>query len=314
MEVQSEEQTLTEENRENNKSKEQDPIEEQGPKTATKEQTSFEENEERSINIEREQETDNEWWEEAFLEENEENRICKKEDSAEQSEMDIAEARSSTRAPTDASDFQPTSSTATPAVASPRDCKIKKPRLPIHADRKFTTEHYELYQSGCTLTQTSAGKFAGTFEIYDDFKLILAKVQGKVVEIADIPTHGVRLDDLLVAKVLESGSFTKPQLHGKWPAEFDLEGMVRARRIPLGYAAKRYVEAGEKDVDGNIVQPGEEGYYYKWWGGLHCLMGKEGQDKGLYMTRPSFEKFKIRRAMGFKIDSRAVIQKPEGED
>lgn len=248
-----------------------------------------------------------------FSEGGEDNSVDKEQGSDEESEIDAAEARFPSPAATEATSslFVPSSPETTPAVINERHHHCKNPCPPA---QEFVTERYKLYEPGCNLIRESAGRFQGKFEIFDDYKLVLGKVLGKVIDIAEIPHYGVRLDDLAVAKVLESGKFTQRERMRRWRAEFDGDGMVRLGRIPLGYAAKMYVKAGDEDMDGNTVQPGQEGYYYKWWPGVHCLMGKEGYDKGLYKARPYERKFKVREAMGFKIKSRAVIQKPEGED
>lgn len=134
-------------------------------------------------------------------------------------------------------------------------------------------------------------------------------VDADVTEAARFPAAGVRLDDLAASRALTQ--LRPRELFSRWPAVFDTAGMVRATRIPLGLAAKMWVEEGDVDLDGVAAGPQERGYYYKWWRGLHCLMGNEGYANGLYRVRPSFERFKCTE-FGFKLDSRAVIQAPEG--
>ena len=146
-----------------------------------------------------------------------------------------------------------------------------------------------------------------TFAQYDKYTLYIDPV---VERVENIPASGVRLDDMTAAFVL--ARCTKKTLHANWPAEFDQNGMIRATRVPLGHAAKFWQGEGAVDVDGNVVQKGEEGYYYKWWRGLHCLCGKEGSDRDLYLIRPSHEKFKC-EGIGFKVSSRAAIQLPSGD-
>ena len=88
--------------------------------------------------------------------------------------------------------------------------------------------------------------------------------------------------------------------------------MPRATRMPLGHAAKIWVVASTRDVDGNVVEEGETGWYYMWWRGIHCLMGREGQAAGLFTIRPSFEEFKC-EGFSFKIDYKAEVQLPAGD-
>lgn len=115
----------------------------------------------------------------------------------------------------------------------------------------------------------------------------------------------------LAGKLLMS-NFSSKVLHEAWPAEFDHNGMIRATRIPLGHAAERWRKVGERDVDGKVIERGQEGWYYDWWRGLHCLMGKEGYDEGLYLVRPSWEKF-LCEGMAFKVGYKAVVQLSAGD-
>lgn len=89
--------------------------------------------------------------------------------------------------------------------------------------------------------------------------------------------------------------------------------MIRATRIPLGLAARMTVKVGGKDIDGDEVKEGEEGWYFKWWRGLYCLMGDEGYKKGMCLVRPSFESFRC-EGWTFKKAFKAVIQAEEGEE
>ena len=89
-----------------------------------------------------------------------------------------------------------------------------------------------------------------------------------------LPPFGCRLDDLTIATLIEA--MTSKQSLGKlWLAEFDNNGMIKARRMPLGYAAKMQVAVG--DLDRNGIPAIEGGFYYKWYRGLHCLCGIKGQ-------------------------------------
>ena len=203
-----------------------------------------------------------------------------------------------------------TSDIGVPDVAvhvSTRRQGIGHPRLPSQHLRLYDTSRYILYDPekgnvGPRVTQ----KFR-TFAQYDEFTLFMNPA---IETFDDIPTSGVRLDDMTVAFVMIR--CTLKTLYANWPADFDLEGMIRARRVPLGHAAKFWKAEGDVDVDGNVVPKGEAGYYYKWWRGLHCLCGKEGLDRNLYMIRPYNEKFKC-LGFGFKVSSRAIIQLPSDD-
>ena len=51
--------------------------------------------------------------------------------------------------------------------------------------------------------------------------------------------------------------------------------MTRASRVPLGHAVKEWKSVGDKDIDGNTIAKGEEGFYYLWHRGLQMLGGQE---------------------------------------
>lgn len=104
--------------------------------------------------------------------------------------------------------------------------------------------------------------------------------------------------------------FLASDLNKNWPAEFDVRGMIRATRVPMGAAAKVWVDVGAIDVNGDVLALGEEGYYYEWWRGLHCLCGGEGLNAGIYKIRPSFEKF-LCHGFTWKKGFKAVLQLDE---
>ncbi|KAI4247288.1 MAG: hypothetical protein L6R40_001631 [Gallowayella cf. fulva] len=186
------------------------------------------------------------------------------------------------------------------------------PRKPNKKLLPFTTSHYTRYDPALHNIAPTAGTFKGSFSIYDAYSLVI----NPTLSIDNIPSPGVRVDDYLAGELLVSIESAEI-LHQKWPAEFGQNGMIRAARIPLGHAAKMWVKPGDIDIDGNVVCPGQEGWYYKWWRGLHCLMGKEGYDAGLYWIRPWGEGFKC-EGMTFKISyqgasCRAVVQLATGD-
>ena len=74
-----------------------------------------------------------------------------------------------------------------------------------------------------------------------------------------IPAKGVRLDDMNVAIVIESGELARKQRNENWKAEFDMKEMVRGLRVPLGHAAKEFKKKGDVDIDGNVLEDADEG-------------------------------------------------------
>ncbi len=179
---------------------------------------------------------------------------------------------------------------------------IKPPRKPTPGLLKYDTNHYRIYNEKAQNRGTAVADPFTTFRRYDDYALYINPIL-KETELDRIPYSGVRVDDLTASKVLSH--FDHKTLHTRWPAEFDLKGMIRATRVPLGRAAKRWINRGERDVDGTLVE--KEGWYYLSWGGIHTLMGKEGLDAGRYMIRPSWESFKC-PGLGFKVSDWAEVQ------
>lgn len=103
-----------------------------------------------------------------------------------------------------------------------------------------------------------------------------------------VSNEGVRLNDHLTG--IATKAFPATAVRNRYfPAEFDGNGMIRARRIPLGNASKTWRVEGEVDLLGKVLTKSQEGYYYNWYSGIHPLMGKEGYLAGLYLIRPSWE-------------------------
>lgn len=182
------------------------------------------------------------------------------------------------------------------------------PRKPSAAMLKFSMTHYELYDPKEFTDLLAVGPPHSIFSQYDGYKLFMLP---SVLIADDIPARGIRLDDMHIAIVLESGGYSRRQLGIFWQGEFDKKGMTRASRVPLGHAAKEWKNVGDVDVDGNVLQEGEQGWYYLWHRGLQLLGGQECLDAGLYLQRPSFE---TDRCAGttWKKEFRAVIQLPAG--
>lgn len=173
---------------------------------------------------------------------------------------------------------------------------------------RYNTSFYEQYdptKHSQSVKELAVGKYNGSYKVFNHY-LLYSDPTTTAEEIHDrIPKRGVRLDDMTVALVLETIA-SPGKLHKWWPAEFDHLGMPRATRVPLGYAAKMWVSAGQRDVEGKVATKEDEGYYYLWWKGLQVLMGKEGHDAQLYKIRPSWEKDKC-PGFGFKLTHKAVV-------
>ena len=111
-----------------------------------------------------------------------------------------------------------------------------------------------------------------SLKIFDKHPLVM---EPDITDVTKIPRKGVRVDDYLAGLILEQ--VDNPG--DLWPADFDAkEGMPRAVRCPLGHASKPYVHEGEIGISKKVCTKEQEGRYYNWWKGLHCLMGNEGID------------------------------------
>lgn len=181
---------------------------------------------------------------------------------------------------------------------------VGSPRPPTAHLSSYNTAKYNLYSSAAPNPGAPVTGTFRTFGAYDDYALVSDRSIKRNNFAEMVPTEGVRLDDRLVGIALQTSSTAK-QLSTNWPAEFDKAGMVRATRVPLGNACKVRVNMGDSDIDGNVCD--SPGSYYGWWRGIHCLMGKEGADAGLYTIRPSHEAFKC-EGMGWKFGFKAVVQ------
>ena len=184
---------------------------------------------------------------------------------------------------------------------------IKAPRAPTTILKQYQTSAYTPYDP----VQNNVGpavmdKFK-SFAQYEKFTLFMNLTVTTKNFATIVPTSGIRLDDRTAGVALRCLSMK--DLHAQYPAEFDTAGMIRASRVPLGHCYKKWFEAGKVDIDGNVLT--ESAYYYLWWRGLHCMMGKEGMDAGLYMIRPSFESFKC-EGFGIKVSHKAVVQHASG--
>lgn len=220
------------------------------------------------------------------------------EEEGEEEDKEEAESRSSRRR----SRILIAYNNPTSPAPSKKQRIIKPPKKPTPGLRKYDTNHYRLYNA---TTQNQGDAVLDPFRHfgqYDGYALYI-NPNLKDTELDQIPHSGVRVDDLTASKVLSHYNYSI--LRTRWPAEFDQKGMIRATRVPLGRAAKRWVNRGERDVDENLVV--KEGWYYLSWGGIHTLMGKEGLDVDRYWVRPSHESFKC-PGLGFKRSDWAEVQ------
>ena len=193
---------------------------------------------------------------------------------------------------------------AIPKTAPKPIRQIRAPRRPTPAYLKHDTNSYTLFDSTLNNVGTPiVGPFKN-FDQYNDYTLLINSAVTEANFNEMVPKAGVRLDDRTAAMALLTQLRTT--LFRRWPAEFSQAGMIRTTRLPLGMAYKKWIEAGEVDVDGSVAV--EPGWYYMWWGGIHCLMEEEGLDAGLYMIRSSDEEFKCKGKFGFKVGFKAVIQ------
>ena len=88
--------------------------------------------------------------------------------------------------------------------------------------------------------------------------MLKQKVHKAYIDPAKIPYPGVRIDDLNCARLARA---YKPKDLGRmYPSEFDQAGIIRARRFPVGDAAKAWYEEGELDFLGEPAP--KSAFYY----------------------------------------------------
>ncbi|MCJ1477680.1 hypothetical protein MMC13_006353 [Lambiella insularis] len=124
---------------------------------------------------------------------------------------------------------QPPKAKVPKGLKVPQEPRVVKPAVPVIKQwRNFNTQRYIRYD----LAQPSAP----TGNNVDHYHLYINKdLPNTVSAILKIPTNGVRLDDLTVSRVLANVEKN---------VKFDHDGMIKARRIPLGRDAKIWVIVG----------------------------------------------------------------------
>ncbi|KAL8937822.1 MAG: hypothetical protein Q9216_004235 [Gyalolechia sp. 2 TL-2023] len=197
-----------------------------------------------------------------------------------------------------------------------RETGYKEGKKLIKKGAKYDSAAYTLYDpdrhTPAILTLLAPPQKMGRnldYSIFDNYVLYSNPYLSKII-VEHIPQSGVRLDDMAVGCVLAS-SLKRMDLTKRWPAEFDVAGLPRATRAPLGHAYKIRVNVGDKDVHGYTATAADAGFYVGWWRGLQPLMGKEGLDAGSYIVRPSHEKF-LCEGFGWKKGWKCQVQQPAG--
>ena len=151
-----------------------------------------------------------------------------------------------------------------PALSTPSKKKrtvTGSARKPSPAILKFTMDYYDRYDPTIKVAGHNVKGVYVLFIQYSRYKLFMIP---SVTIAKNIPKAGVRLDNMHIAIVIESGEFSKKALTTNWQAEFDKNGITRASRVPLGHAVKEWKAVGEVDIYGQVVANGEEGWYYLW--------------------------------------------------
>ena len=146
---------------------------------------------------------------------------------------------------------------------------------------RYTTKAYEEYDKDLHENNVNPDVASGD-TIMKDFRGYPLWI-GEFLSKDDIPTNAC-IDDYTVAKLLDAEQSTK-WYNARWPVELDKKKMIKAVRMPLGFAAKMWVNEGDIDRNGHTAS--RAGWYYKWYRGIHILCGEEGVD--LYKHRPSHE-------------------------
>ena len=175
--------------------------------------------------------------------------------------------------------------------------------------RKFNTTYYARYDTANPNNnrQWNGMKFGTTknYRAHDHYQLLN---ETNISHLKAIP-HQVRLCDYAAGIVVLNCD--RPKLHQRAPRDFDTKGMIRASRHPLGHAGKQYFDISAADRDGHVMQPGQGGWYYVLYKGIHPLVGKEGENH--YLSHGTFA-YEYECLFTFVIDPRwfAANQSPPG--
>ncbi|KAG8530330.1 uncharacterized protein KY384_004832 [Bacidia gigantensis] len=183
------------------------------------------------------------------------------------------------------------------------------PRYAIYDTMKYPRYDPHLNNVGTTVLHFSTAKDYSVFREYSLFMNAQLTAMNRQDALLSVPSSGVRLDDLTLAFVINNRDRNRLKTY---IADFDLKGMIRATRLPLGQAAKREYPAGTPDMNGHVLTQQEAGWYYLRYKGLQCLMGKEGADAGRYLVRPSHE-WEYPGTWYFQVADRAVVQLAPGD-
>ncbi len=181
----------------------------------------------------------------------------------------------------------------------PPTCRGKLLAPPRHfnqSDLKHDTKSYVAYDwKNDNRAEKTLITNASTFDQYDNYRLVSGRKISSIEQfnaLPMMPDAGVRLDDKCVSLAARSGR-TIAQLHEAYPAEFDRNGDLRSRLIPLGSAAKHWFDVGDMDINNRELKPGQEGFYYLWHRGISLLCGAEGFDPKKFLVRPSYHDLKL---------------------
>lgn len=133
------------------------------------------------------------------------------------------------------------------AKISKRGKALNEPRRPSTKSMEYTTAYYFAHDlvMHCHLTPPDRVGRELLQSSWVGYPLFTEATN----DIGTIPIY-CRLDDLTLAKLIDSQQ-TKESLHANWQTEFDCAGMIKARRMPLGFAAKMWVNVGDMDRDGS---------------------------------------------------------------
>ena len=162
--------------------------------------------------------------------------------------------------------------------------EVTLPRMPTDAERRYNTQHYTLYDYAHPNPGPRTARAFARHGIYDQYTL---SSNQNIQNGTQLPAgQGVRLDDYHCYLAATQTDVT--DLHNSFGSEFDVNRDIRATRMPMGLAAKVWRDVGDVDMDGQVVYPGEQGWYYLWWRGIHLLCGEEGWQAGMYRVRATW--------------------------
>ena len=171
--------------------------------------------------------------------------------------------------------------------------------------KSFNSDHYDAWIPNFQFSEREIIKFIESYNFVDDY-VFFYKIFFTTID--DFFKFEMCLNDYICSQILFIVSHAK--FNKYWFVEFDKKNMIKAIKYPLRLAAKMWITSEQTDLNEHVTRPDNAEWYFKWWGGIHCLMSEKKTDADFFMIKSSFEDFKCLH-FDWKLSHRCVHQKNE---